>query len=393
MPLYRYTAYARDGSTQEGQQTAANSQDLAKQLQARRLILIEHDLSAQRRLPSRYLTRLIAQLSPLINSGIVIDRALQILADEPGDAAYGVFIQNLREGVKRGQQLSRALQDLGCGDALALAVLQAGEASGQLAAVLLTLEQHYQRQQKLRADIQSAMLYPAMLVILSVVSILVLSIYVIPTFQELFSDRTAMLSWNARAIFAFSNAVLAHGWTMLALLVIGGFGTYVGIRRSPAWKNWWAERQLRLPGIGGYLLKMTLAQILSLLAVQLRNGVPLIAALELAGGASSNSMIKNRMRDIQNEVRRGRPLSAAMRHIPNIPSLVLRYLAIGEETGRLDAMCDRAGQQLADETTQRAKNFTTILGPVIILTMGILIAFIVISMLGAVYGLTDLAGT
>lgn len=393
MPLYAYTAYARDGRTQQGQATAANDQELIQQLKARKLLVIEHRVIAQQRLPHKLLVRLLLQLSPLLNSGIVIDRALQILADDGTDPVFCALVQQLRDGVKRGQQLSQALENAGCDDALALTVIRAGEASGQLPEVLLTLEQHYQRQQKLRQEIQSALLYPAMLVIISVLSVLLLAVYVIPNFQELFADRTAALTWNARAIFAFSNFILAYGWTMLTIAVIVlGVGV-MAARRSPLVRVWWDRRQLSLPVIGPYWLKIMIAQILTLVAVQLRNGVPLVGALDLAGNAVRNGVIRQRMRDVQNEVRRGRPLSAALRHLPSVPNMVLRYVAIGEETGRLDALCDRAAQQLADTTAQRAKNFTTILGPVVILVMGMVIAFIVLSMLGAVYGLTDLAGT
>lgn len=391
MPLYRYTAYARDGSTQQGQEMAANPENLERQLRGRKLTLIEQTISPTQSLPRKFLLRLIAQLNPLLGSGIVVDRALQILADDPGDAAYGEFLTALREAVKRGQQLSQALDDLGCRDALATAVLRAGEASGQMAEVLATLDTHYQQQQKLRGEIMSALLYPAMLVVLSLLSIIVLAIYVIPTFQGLFADRTQLLSWNAKLIFGFSNFILAYGWQSMVAVAVLLAAAYGGFKRNPAWRAAWHRRQLSLPLFAQYGLPLMVSQILTLLAIQLRNGVPLVQALELAGDSPRNSFIKERMQTIQNEVRRGRPLSLAMRNFPQMPNLALRYLAIGEETGRLSEMCEKSGQQLAAMTALRAKNFTAILGPAIILVMGFLIAFIVISMLTAVYGLTALA--
>ncbi len=391
MPIYQFTAYARDGQKTQGREFAQNAAELERKLRSRKLILVESNEARVKSVRRQILAKLIAQLSPLLASGIVIDRALQIIADDGADKNLSDFAAQLREGVKRGEQLSQVLESAGAADRLAIAVIRAGEASGQLAEVLQTLEKYYDSVRKIKNDIQSALIYPATLVVLSLLSIVVLGVYVVPTFKNLFSDRMDFLPWNTRLIFAASDFLLVWGWLLLASLVVGGFLFAQYYMRSPTFKSWWAQKILYLPLIGGFLSKIYASQILSLLAVQLRNGVPLIAALELITRASGNALIQQRMADIQNEVRRGRNLSRAMGQFPNMPKLALRFLAIGEETGQLDAMAGKAGAQIADQISHRAKTVAAMLGPVIILVMGMMIAFIVISMLVAVYSLTDLA--
>ncbi|TAH32247.1 MAG: type II secretion system F family protein [Alphaproteobacteria bacterium] len=391
MPVYQYTAYARDGQQQQGQEYAQNSAELERRLKQRKLILVESKEAKLPRLKRSLLARLIGQLSPLLNSGIVIDRALQIIGEDSADKTLSNFAGQLRESVKRGQQLSQALESMGAIDPLAITVIRAGEASGQLAEVMQTLEIHYDRSRKMRADIQGALLYPIVLVVLSLVSIIILGIYVIPTFKDLFQDKVNMLSWNARFIFAFSDLLMAYGWYILGTIILTVVGLQYYIRQSQFFRSWWSQIILRLPFAGSFLSKIYTAQVMSLLAVQLRNGVPLVSALELITKSTSNIVIQQRMMDIQNEVRRGRNLSLAMNNFPGIPTLAVRFLAIGEETGKLDSMAEKAGQQIGDEVTLKAKTMANLLGPLIILVMGLVIAFIVISMLVAVYSLTDLA--
>ncbi len=391
MPVYQYTAYARDGQQQQGQEFAQSTLELERRLKQRKLILIEGKPIKLPRLKRNLLARLISQLSPLLNSGIVIDRALQIISEDSGDKPLSEFTGTLREGVKRGQQLSQSLEAVGAVDSLAITVIRAGEASGQLAEVMQTLEQHYDRTRKMRTEIQSALLYPVVLVFLSLVSIIVLGIYVIPTFKDLFQDKVSLLSWNTRFIFAFSDAILAYGWYFLGCCTAAFFGLRYYVANSKSFQSWWAQRTLDLPLIGGFLAKIYSTQVLSLLAIQLRNGVPLVSALDLITQSNGNLVVQRRLMEIQNEVRRGRSLSLAMAKFPKIPVLALRFLAIGEETGKLDQMAEKASNQIGEDVTNKAKTIANMMGPFIILLMGLIIAFIVISMLVAVYSLTDLA--
>lgn len=391
MPVYQYIAYARDGQQQQGQEYAQNYNELERRLKQRKLILVESKEAKLPRLKRSLLARLIGQLSPLLNSGIVIDRALQIIGEDNADKVLSDFAGQLRESVKRGQQLSQSLESLGAIDPLAITVIRAGEASGQLAEVMQTLEQHYDRSRKMRADIQGALLYPLVLVVLSFLSIIVLGIYVIPTFKDLFQDKIGLLSWNARFIFAFSDMLLVYGWYVLGALVAGFFALRYYVSQSDSFRAWWSKTMLGLPFVGSFLSKIYTAQVMALLAVQLRNGVPLVSALDLLTKSTPNIVIQKRLAEIQNEVRRGRNLSLAMNNFPGIPILAVRFLAIGEETGKLDGMAEKAGQQIGDDVILKAKTMANMLGPLIILLMGLIIAFIVISMLVAVYSLTDLA--
>lgn len=191
MPYFQFTAYTREGQNFEGQEFAASKIELEKRLKARRLILVdcaETRPKAQRR---KMLTAFIAQLSPLLNNGIVIDRALQIIAEDATDVKIMSFAQGLRDNVKRGQQLSQAMESAGVNDMLALSIIRAGEASGELPKVVQTLENYFTRQEKLRGEILSALFYPMILIFVSLTSIVLLGLYVIPTFKDL--DRKSVV--------------------------------------------------------------------------------------------------------------------------------------------------------------------------------------------------------
>lgn len=391
MPYFSYSAFGRDGQTKEGQEFANSRAELERRLKLRKQVLIDCAEIRAPRTSRKLLSKLVMQLSPLLNNGIVIDRALQIVAEDGGDEKLSAFAVKLRDSIKKGQQLSESLEQTGIADGLALSVIRAGEASGELPAVMQTLETHYLRRDKFRQEITGALFYPAILVFLSVVSIIVLGIYVIPTFKDLFQDRMDKLPWNVKFIFGLSDLIVHQGFLLFAFAVAVVGGIYFYYKRSANFQYWWDARLLSFPAVGKFLGKIYATNFLSVLAVQLRNGVPMISALELAATVTSNRVFQGDLAQVQNEVRRGRNLSGALAAVRQMPQLPVRYITIGEETGTLSEMVEKASNQLGDDIANRSKTAANLLGPIIILVMGLMIAFIVVSMLLAVYSLTDIS--
>jgi type II secretory pathway component PulF len=389
MPLYRFTAVGRDGNTLKGEEIAADEAALERRLKARKLVVTRIRPARQARVPEKAVTALIGQLATLVESGVTIDRALQITAEDTGDKRVATMANRLRADIKKGHALSQALGALGRLDPLIIPLVQAGEASGQLAGVLGTLQSHFESRAALRRDVAGALAYPSVLVVASLLSLVALGLYVIPTFKGLFENNMDAVPGATRAVFAFSDFLIDAGPTVgggIAGLVLIAAFLY---RSRPEVRDAVHASILRVPLVGPFIAKMDAGNLMGVLGVLLKNGVSLAPALGLSAGTLRNQALRKAVEDALAAVRRGRTLTAALKPVPAFPRLAQRLVAVGEETGRLDAACGRAGNKLQEEVRGSLKGAVRILEPLIILVMGGAVGFIVIAMLLAVYSLTE----
>jgi general secretion pathway protein F len=389
VPIYRFTAVGRDGREVSGEEAAESESALERRLRARRLVLTKARPAKRKRVPQAVVAGLIGQLATLIENGVTIDRALAIAAEDTGDRRISDLAERLRQDIKRGNSLSQALDALGGLDPLLVPLVRAGEASGQLSAILKTLRAHYDRQQRLRSEMIGALAYPVVLVLASLISLIAMGVYVIPTFKDLFAERAGEVPGMTKAVFAFSDLLVGHGAAIAAGLALAGLLTVVAYRTSPGLRYRLHAGVLALPGVGGFFAKLEAGNVMTVLGVLLTNGVSLAPALELARGTARNLALKDGLARALAAVRRGRALAGAVDQVPAWPRLARRLIAVGEESGRLDRTAAQAGESLQEEVQGRLKAAVRLLEPAIILLMGGLVGFIVIAMLLAVYNLTS----
>ena len=330
------------------------------------------------------------QLAGLVASGLPLERALTALADEAEDERQHHLVAALRAEVNAGSTFARALtlhprefSDIYC------AVIGAGEASGSLGLVLERLADDLEERQQLRAKIIGAALYPAIVTVVAVVIVLFLVGYVVPQVAGVFAGTKRALPFLTVAMMAVSDTVRHYGWLMLIALLLIAAGTrlalaqpHLRLRFDAAW--------LRLPLIGRLARSYNAARFASTLAMLAGAGVPILKALQSAAETLNNRALRADALDALVLVREGAPLASALAQKKRFPGLVAMFARLGEQTGQLPLMLQRAANQLSTEVQRRAMQLATLLEPLLIVTMGLVVMLIVLAVLLPIIQLNQL---
>ena len=330
------------------------------------------------------------QLAGLVASGLPLERALTALADEAEDERQHHLVAALRAEVNAGSTFARALtlhprefSDIYC------AVIGAGEASGSLGLVLERLADDLEERQQLRAKIIGAALYPAIVTVVAVVIVLFLVGYVVPQVAGVFAGTKRALPFLTVAMMAVSDTVRHYGWLMLIALVLIAAGArlalsqpHVRLRFDAAW--------LRLPLIGRLARSYNAARFAGTLAMLAGAGVPILKALQSAAETLNNRALRADALDALVLVREGAPLASALAQKKRFPGLVAMFARLGEQTGQLPLMLQRAANQLSTEVQRRALQLATLLEPLLIVTMGLVVMLIVLAVLLPIIQLNQL---
>lgn len=332
-----------------------------------------------------------SELAVLLRAGLPIDRALKVQIDMCRKVSLGVLLQELLDTVKAGKPLSRALEarpELFGG--FFVNMVRSGEASGRLGEVLERLAEYLERARETRSTVVSALIYPAILAVVAVLSVAVMLGFVVPQFEALFADMGDALPAMTRAVIAMGDAVKAWGWLMLLL---AGGGAYALRRwmREPEGRAWRDRRLLRLPGLGELLFKYELARFARTLGTLLGNGVPLLQALEIALNTVENRLVRGALAVLPPAVKGGRRMSEVLAESSVFTPLLIQMVRVGEESGRLDDMMLELARVYDSEVEAGVKRTLTLLEPALILIMGGLIALIIISILMGILSVNDLA--
>jgi len=389
MPLFKYTAIARDGKEVSATEVAETELHLLEKLKRRRLLLVTSSAVKLKKIPDKVSSKFAFELTNLLSSGIVLDAALQIIAEDNEDQTLAEMIRALREMLKSGKTPADSLTQYGQFDSMLVPMIRAGENSGQLPQILEKLSQHYEKKNALKSDITAALAYPGVLVFVSITSIIGLIIYVIPTFKEIFSDNIDTLPLGTQIIFSLTDWFHAYGLHSVFGLLLCAIFIFSGFRFFPAWQVQWDRFSLTLPLAGKLLCKNYAVTFLGTLSILLNSGVPLVKALELVQQVMTNSAQKNGLSEIIKLIRQGKQLPDVLSLIPGIPSIGHRLVKVGNESGSLGPSMGKATNLLEQELKKELKSMVALLEPVIILLMGGVVGFVVVSMLLAVFSLTD----
>jgi len=397
MAHYHYKALAVEGGLFEGEMVADSREAVLRWLSERGHTPIAAQRQASLGLPgkglrrSRYLPVFIRDLAVLLKAGTPLEQALGKLASFTTDAAETEVARSLQAALRSGDALSVAMaHQPQVFPPFTLSLVHAGEAGGDLAGVLERLARLLKRQEALRASLQGALLYPALLAGLTLVALIVLMTFVVPQFTRLFEQMGAELPWVSRMVFRLGEATVDYGWLPLSLGLFLFLGVRRQLRESPARLRWHAL-QLRLPGIGKILLKFHVGQFARSLGHLLGNGVPLLQALRVARESLGNQHLSAAVAAASEQVAAGSPLSEALLRLSPFPLLALHMMKVGEDGGRLPEMLLQLGEAYEDEVLVDAQRMLTLLEPLLIVGLGLLVGAIVSALMLAVLSINDLA--
>lgn len=404
MPLYFYKAVNREGEAVEAQREAVNEGALILALQNEGYIPIRVALASTRpfawlrlgrdksRLSQKDIALFTHELLTLLQAGLPLDRALTVLLElTEQQAALNAMIGRVLESVKGGAQLSDALEaQSGVFSRFYLNLIRAGEAGGALEQVLARLSDYLERSKELRETVSSALIYPAILVTMAVLSLLLLLTFVVPQFTEMFESAGKELPLPTQIVVGIA-AGLRDYWWALPLLAIG-VASYVRFQMAdPDRRYVWDRRLLRLPLVGDLIKKIEVANFSRTLATLLGNGVSLLTALTIVKETLGNRVVSEKIDLAVESLKQGGGLSAPLVEAGLFPTLAVQMVKLGEESGHLDEMLERIAMTYDKEIKITIQRLLALLEPVLIVGLGIMIAGIIISILMAILSVNDLA--
>ena len=398
MPAYSFEAMQHDGKVRRGVIEADTAKAARSLLRTQALVpldvnpvagsapgsarsVLQTPLFGGRVFNSTRLAIWTRQIAGLVSAGLPLERALTALSDEAEDEKQRNLVAALRAEVNGGTSFARALsQHPSEFSDIYIAVIGAGEQSGHLGLVLERLADDLEESQNLKSKLIGAALYPAIVTLVAIVIVMFLVGYVVPQVANVFAGTKRALPFLTVAMLSISAFVRSYGWGVLGLLVATGFVGRLALRRE-SFREKFDASTLGIPLVGRLARDYNAARFASTLAMLAGAGVPILKALQAAAETLSNRAMRADALDALMLVREGAPLASAMAQKKRFPGLVSMFARLGEQTGQLPVMLQRAARQLSTEVQRRAMALATILEPLLIVAMGLVVMLIVLAVL------------
>lgn len=328
-------------------------------------------------------------LSNLVSAGLPLDRAFELLTSLAESGPMAVMMQDIRDRVRGGKALSQALAEHPKHfDRLYVNMVRAGEASGSLGPVLARISEFQERSAELRSNVQSALLYPVILVCIAVLAVLIMLFFVVPKFGETFKQFGKALPPITENLLNFSQFLRQDGWMIgvgLAALVI----LVRGRISSPQGQLKWHLQKLHLPVFGDLFKKIEVARFARTLGTLLGNGVSLLPALSIVKDTVENRALEQALEGVLARLKEGQGFSRPLMETGLYPKLAVHMVAVGEETGKLDTMLLKVADVYDREVNTALKRALGLLEPILIVTLAIMVGGIIYALLSALLSVTE----
>jgi len=405
MPFFQYKAVTPTGEVQEGVLEAATHSGAVARLQEMGFIPIRAEesgaaLSAPASIVARPLFKrrgisqddiavITREMATLLKAGLPLDRSIEILINLAATPRVAELLTKVRNDVRGGASLSKGLDAQGVFSRFYVNMIRAGEAGGSLPGVLVRLSEFMERAKALKAQVTSALIYPAILFTVSILSVVVLLIFVVPKFQPIFQQSGKALPL-VTTIVIFLGEVLRNYWWALTLAIAGILLFVRNKLQDPETKFAMDRRMLGWPLVGSLVSRVEMTRFARTLGTLLGNGVALVSALSIVRETMGNTYLAEAVGNVARELKEGRGLGRPMMESGRFPPLAVHMIMVGEETGRLDEMLLQVADTYDVEVEQAIKKMLAFLEPAMILTMAIVVAGIILSMLSAMLTIYDL---
>jgi type IV pilus assembly protein PilC len=392
MATYAFKALDLGGAPTKGEIEASDKQTVASQLRTRGLIVVDieeqtpanaGDLLARfQKIKPDDLVIATRQLSTMVSSGMSLLRALYVIEEQTeSDKLRDIFIE-VRKDVEAGVALSDALQrHPDAFNELYVAMVQAGETGGILDQTLVRVAEQLEKDAALRRQIKAAMVYPSLIGGFAFVVLFALVTFLVPVFEKIFKDFGGELPAITKFTVWLSH-MFTQRWYVMFAVVFGVVWLFKYWKRSERGRMQWDTLKLKFPmKIGDIVQKVALARFSRTFSGLIAAGVPMLEAIEITGKTSGNKVIEKAMDDVRDSVKKGGSLTQPMTRVPEaFPVMVTQMIGVGEETGALESMMSKVADFYEEQVDAAVKALTSILEPVMIVVVGAIVGFIVISM-------------
>lgn len=387
---FTFRALDLAGAAARGEVEADSKQAVAEQLRSRGLIVV--DIAAKHRskelnvelfarIKAAEMTVMTRQLSTMVASGMTLLRSLYVLEAQTESKKLKAVLVAVRKDVEAGLLLSDALaRHPKVFNPLYVAMVRAGETGGMLESALLRTADQLEKEDSLRRQVKAAMIYPSVVISFAMIVLLALVAFLVPVFASVFKQFGGDLPSLTKFTVALSGLV-THQWYLLIGVVVALIVGFRYWKKSTWGRPQWDAARLRVPmKIGDVVQKVSIARWSRTLSALVTAGVPILQALDITGKTAGNAVIERAMEAVVASVRNGGTVSAPLKQSPVFPAMVCHMVGVGEETGDLDGMLSKVADFYEDEVAAAVKALTSILEPAMIIIVGGIVGFIVVSM-------------
>jgi type IV pilus assembly protein PilC len=332
------------------------------------------------------------ELLVLLRSGLPVVQILDTLIEQMEAGAFREALTDIRQDIKSGSVLSDAFAKFPrFFPPLYVAAVKAGEKTGDLPETLSRFMLYQKRVEAIRAKVRSASFYPLLLTSAAVIVVVFLMVFVVPTFTQIYADAKVELPLMTRALMGVS-ALVKNYWYLFILAGIGAVVSAKMLLRSAKWRMRVDKLALRVPFFGGLKIDYALTGFCRTLGTTLMSGTPLVAAMQMSRGTLNNLWLEKEMIQAVRRVEEGTTLSDSLERTGFFPTLALRMVSVGETSGSLTDMLGDVSEYYEAEVERRLTRLTTMIEPILMMTMGLLIAFIIVAMYVPIFQLASVAG-
>jgi len=325
----------------------------------------------------------------MVVAGLSLPEALSILRIQTTNPAMGSVLMEVEHQIVGGGNLGDALAKYPQHfSAIYIALIRAGESSGQLDQVLARLADSLESQRDFRSKVSGAMIYPVIIIIGMAIVVMIMMTVVIPKLTELYADFGVDLPFATQLLISISHFFVGWWWLMIALVVGGGYG-FMRWKKTPIGELVIDSFILHIPLFGELQKKIILVEFTRTLSMLISSGIRLLDALRILKDALGNVLFRNAIVDISKKVERGFPLGETFAQYPVFPPIVSQMMKVGEETGKLDDTLLKLSKYFQSESENLVKGLTTAIEPIIMVVLGVGVGFIVISVITPIYNLTS----
>jgi type IV pilus assembly protein PilC len=390
MPKFKFKGKSAAGRSESGVITARTEEEALAELRKRQLqnITVKLDRGGAGARPGASTEDLVIftrQLATMIGAGIPLMEAMEILHAQTANPRFAVCLDRIVEDIRAGSDLSAAMSKYPTVFSnIYLAMIRAGEVSGQIDEILVRLAGYMEEAQKLKGEIKSAMTYPVISLLMISGITLFLMTFIVPKFAEMFKQMTmkdgSPLKMPAITLFVLGiSDIILHKWHIASVVIIA---IVIGIRfykKTEHGAYFFDAMMLKSPVFGPLFQKVALSRFAKTFATLIKSGVPILGALEIVSATSGNRVIMKAVDAARDSVREGNTLAEPLGRSPVFPPMVVKMIAIGERSGALEALLEKISIFYDEQVEQAVKSLTSLIEPLMIGVMGIMVGTIVMA--------------
>ena len=379
-----------------GEVVAKDEEEARKKLQRRGirpLRISKVKTARKRRITQEDITVFTRQLATMMKAGLPLMQAFEIVARGHSNPSMTEMLMQVRSDVEQGSALGKSFSKYPkYFDRFYCNLVSAGESGGVLENLLDKLAVYKEKTQAIKKKVKTALTYPIAIIVVAIALIFIMMMFVLPAFKEVYANMGAELPSLTQLVMNLSDLFVDYGWIMIILLIVSAFGLYKLHEKSPTFQKRIDALILRLPVFGTIVRKATIARWARTTSTLFAAGVPLVEVLDSVAGASGNILYEEATQDIRAKVTQGLSLTSSMQSTDMFPNMVIQMAAIGEESGSLDDMLNKAAEFYEDEVDNSVSRLSALMEPIIMVVLGSLIGILLIAMYLPLFNLGSVIG-